>query len=1304
MMKVMRFLKNLFLLNSILISKEIKLIIPSPSPPWAKIEIQIKGEGSIFLKKNINKYFEVYVSRDDTFNFFNLNEKSFLIFNGRTENWEKIPLFIKINPLIIEKGEYDFNLTFIKIGKIEFRIEDEDVWIKEKDNDTFIIYGRIERNIINTGEKVKIEGGIENNYLIDSVKIEFNLPENLTLISPFVFDGKEFEILKDKKYFVNVDKILPGIHHFHFFVYAEPFKEPGVSYISLSIISKNKKISLWTGYLEVKSGYFEKYGIISGRVVDEKLKGIGGIKIVLDDGRITYTDKNGNFAFHFVKPGYHIVYINGVEKDMELPEGGIYNIELIMRKRKLYPKREIILIYIGDLNISFEQKKREKIFIEGIGNLYVEGEVKEDLFIKLLINSKGKKLDDIFYYIRPETRYKILRGNREEEYPGKFYLMIERKGDYLKAGVLPFHDYGRYILGFEGQGSLFPNFKTYSNFGFLENLYIKEEFEIKEEISSLKLKNFPIVFESERIFIETRNLRGELIEKGLLPRSAYNIDYQNGWIYFTRKISPSISPTFLVVYFYKIGNKDYDIRKSYGKIRQTLSYNNSEMGIFYEKEPTFPERFSSIGYEQKIKIGKIMIEGIYARRLENVGKGNRYNLAILSDYKFLKSNIIYEKYEKNSFLPVLGTENVDKEKIGGKLNILSNFLYLTPSFFYITEKNEIKRKGINFEIESGYGVEGKKIYGKYALTYGDYGNLNLYGLGFSLKNFNVFSFYAPEILKEGKKTYGMDFSYYKKIGFSTRNKIINYKGFYGFINESKINFSYKNINTLFNSIYQNWRNYPDILELSSCISFYFPFLKINTNYVFFYDFESKNISHYLFTQEILDITPSFSIFNETKFYKNLNSFENGLCFRPLFIRNFIILFSIKNEEYKNLKEKINSITSNFFFSPTTFLEIMNTNIFSFDNTYFHHLKFLIPFYKNVKIYVEEGYLKKPYSQDFGIGYGVLFDFKYFSLNFGMNRIGLSSIEKNKLRIDILPKGIKEFLYGLEENALDLLANVKIKTPYYVYLNTPFMVEIEVIDKDGEPFEEFCGDLFIFTKTFKGKIKFKGESKKKVKFKLTSEEELGINYILVRDKKGREWREFIRVLKEGEEIKFEEVKPYVEVAKPEEYLERFDVYVPKSAKPNEKFEVEIRAISNLGRIFTEYEGNVLIITSNKEKVIPDKVYFSKADKGVRRVELIYPSKEKIRIIVRDEKEKNKIGISETISFVEEIVVKPKEIKKPSPPLPPKEKIEELMKEGIELFSKGEYEKAKKVWLEILKYDPKNEKAKKYLEKTEKRIKK
>jgi hypothetical protein len=1133
------------------------------------------------------------------------------IINGE----KRFPLFLKFfAPFNLPPKEYMIKFSLWTKGNAEIEVENKRV--KNFSENSKIIFDYFLKERIKAGEKLKIKGKLEIFGELKRGIIKLRLPyEILYVENSFYFNGiKISPILKNDELLFEIKNIGAGSYDFEYIIFAREWIQPKIVFTQMGIDAwideeyiEYPKI---TKSLFVEADIFYEGGIILGRVYDKEKKGIEGIKIFLEDGSKVITDKDGKYSFRYVKPGTHVLCFKNYKKIIYLPPGGVYLLDFEIERKKIGPKREYVFITLGEIEMNniFKDFK-----IDGKLNLYFLGEIEGNVLIEALFNTLGKEPSEIGYLIRPDEKYKVFadRSYFDPSNPGKFYIMIKKEDEYLNAGFIDSEN----IFGIKIKKKFSP--LTFSTFtGFPNFLIYKEEFLISTK-GPYKLKRKMVIINSERVYLEIRdfaNPKNVLKREMLIRDRDYEFNYKDGEIWLKDHIieEGSINPRFIVVEYNSYPEKKEFKDLNFG-LRNEFNLSNLKICLNFDRAGSSTVPYHSISIDENINYKFLNLFSNYSYRIEKVENGYGYRAGF--NLKLYKSKIEFlrEYMGKGIVIPYPGYIPLNRESnsFKGDFDLHFKGLYLSPSITNFKEGNEKIHKGIAKEIEFGWrSFYNQRAFIKLKNARVDDEEYFYIGIGYSFKSLLFSPFYRWS--KEKKFIGGffeigepekIKFNLEEEYGFNLYHKnIIGFEKI-GFNNH----FSFKP-KIIYEKRMIDDRDY--ILTIFET-NLFLENILINTNFSYHRYFKIPEENKYFFYRLILWPLNDFSIFSEANFLnKKFKLIESGFAYRPLFKRSIALLGGIKYEDF--LKGEFD-----FLFSPLNQIKILIQNAFG-KNLKYNNLRFEIIPFLNIGVGI-----------DFGRKNGGKFIGGEIFYEFSGVRLGVGYKDGFNMKIGVAP--IKYFSFGIEENALEMLDKFLIEIPSIVTIDEEFEVKIIATDKKGEIFEDFIGEVEFLTKASKRRIRFKEEDKGKKIFKLvlSNKEELGANYIIIKDRKGRISKKFFYLKKKDEIISYEEVKPYL-FPEPE-YLSHFIINVPNYAKSNEPFIVEIIAMSNKNRVFEEFTNGIEILTSNKENVKPNKFYFTKEDKGRIKVTLIYPGKGKIRLLVRPIGEPLKVSISEPIVF-------------------------------------------------------------------------
>uniref|UniRef100_A0A7C4U8D2 Carboxypeptidase regulatory-like domain-containing protein n=1 Tax=candidate division WOR-3 bacterium TaxID=2052148 RepID=A0A7C4U8D2_UNCW3 len=1285
------------------------------------IRLTGKGRYELFCSP-INKPDIVikYSSEDVRFKPLDSNTR---IFEGSIPNTgeKEITLILSFfAPFTLSPKEYSFDILLWTKGDVKIeKICDIKNHLNGESNPKITLNYFI-KDRLKSGEKIKVKGTIsitEANLTKGTIKLllpkEISYQENSFCFNDITLQPTK---MKDNLLLFNIGDIQPGIYNFEYVILLKPWVESKIIFISMGMSGwigeeyvESPDIVRWI-YLE--SDIFYENGIVLGRVYDKNKKGIKGAILFLEDGTRSITDNDGRYSFQWVKPGRHIVSFKNYKRIIDLPPGGIYLLDFETEESRIGPKNEIVFLSLGEATVSGIKKSGtfEKLPIDGKLTMYFIGEIRGDILIEALVNTDGREISELPYLIRPEEKYKVFADYSHTFFgnEGKFYVMIKKNGDYLNAGFVSF---GEDILGFEKEmlGTTAKKDLGPINFiaqaGIPKYLYQQEEFLVSSN-NVFQLKEFPVIINSERVYLETRDildLKTVLSSKLLIRDKDYFFDYQTGRLFLAQYIFEEITmnPRFVVVKYQSIGNYK-NIKDINWRLQQSITLPNFFLGLGFNRFGSQSEPYHILEISENNIFKNIKFSFLYARRIENVENPDRYKIDFSLSVFGSQINATRSYIGKGLQMSYPDCVPVNSEENSVFSNIDLHFmnLYFAPGIkTFKEEKDGNIRNGISKEIEFGWRNIGynQKAFIKLANTRTDGNEYWHFQCGYTQPGFYFSPFFrfsntqkfAGGVLEFGnpkkikliaEEEYGIDL--YSRNSISVEKSALN--GRFTFI--PKITYEKRMIDE--NDYISSLLDLNLVLEPIS----------LNTNFDYRRYLKIKKDMYFASYRVILWPFNDISFFFQSNILnKELRLSEIGFAYRPLWFNSVALLGMCKYSE----NHFLGAIDLGII--PFKNLNITIGNGFSRDLRY-HQAKLDIKFIGGFGLGFDAGLMNKERL----IGGNIYYEFSPLRLTIGYNYINREEVTPG-FYFRIITNPMFHWSLGLEENALELLDKFIIEIPPVIPIGEKFKMKVTALDKEGKIFTDFIGTVEMRTKSSVFYLRFKPENKGEKTFQLLFSDttELGPNYVLIRDKKGRTFYAFFYLRRLNEIVTYPEPSTYLPTPISEVHFSHFKIDVPREAIAGEPFMIEIIAIDNRGEVFESFTNGIEILTSNHEKVSPDKLYFAPKDKGRLKASLIYPGVETIRLIIRPINEPLKVSISEPIVFTKKGAPPPKpkpeerktEVKKPSP-----EEIQNLFKEGLKYFAEGNYEAAEKIWKKILSVDPTNEKAKKYLKDTQLRLKK
>jgi len=219
----------------------------------------------------------------------------------------------------------------------------------------------------------------------------------------------------------------------------------------------------------------------------------------------------------------------------------------------------------GNMQSLDEADHEDELYSDGRIAFFAKGKVKGDWLITTSYDSeKGEYENDnrVHQLIDPDSYYTIYGDGTNQRYDAssseKLYLKVERQqfyalyGDYDSGlNVTELSSFSRRMTGIKSE--MDTGAFSYTAFAAEnKNNFVKDEIPGDGTSGLYRFSNQGLVINSERIVIETRDrFRSEVIidSKSLTRHIDYNIDYQEGTIYFRQPISSrdgNFNPIYIV--------------------------------------------------------------------------------------------------------------------------------------------------------------------------------------------------------------------------------------------------------------------------------------------------------------------------------------------------------------------------------------------------------------------------------------------------------------------------------------------------------------------------------------------------------------------------------------------------------------------------------------------------------------------------------------------------------------------------------------------------------------------------------------
>ena len=276
----------------------------------------------------------------------------------------------------------------------------------------------------------------------------------------------------------------------------------------------------------------------------------------------------------------------------------------------------------GNMQSLAEEDYDDQFYSDGRIAFFAKGKVKGSWLLTTAYDSdKGEYETDnrVNQLIDPDTYYTIYGDGTNQRYDAssseKLYLKVEREqfyalyGDYDSGlNVTELSNFSRRMTGFKSE--MTAGAFSYTAFAAEnKNNFIKDEIPGDGTSGLYRFSNQGLVINSEKIVIETRDrFRSEVIieSKTLVRHLDYNIDYQEGTVYFREPImsrDANFNPVYIVA--------DYEVEAPVkggvtagARAAVKLMDDALEVGASVVHDATFAAESDLVGVDAKLEISE----------------------------------------------------------------------------------------------------------------------------------------------------------------------------------------------------------------------------------------------------------------------------------------------------------------------------------------------------------------------------------------------------------------------------------------------------------------------------------------------------------------------------------------------------------------------------------------------------------------------------------------------------------------------------------------------------------------------------
>ena len=343
----------------------------------------------------------------------------------------------------------------------------------------------------------------------------------------------------------------------------------------------------------------------------------------------------------------------------------------------------------GNMENAKDADVDNDIYEDGRIAFFAKGMIRGEWLLTMAYDSEKKALDEsgLFKTIDPDSYYTLYGDATQQRYDAasarKLYLRIERSQFFALFGDfetgLTITELSRYNRSLNGLKSEFKNEKYSLNLFATETkqAFVKDELRGDGTSGLYRLSRENIVINSEKVVIQTRDrFKSEVIlsSKGMSRHTDYNIDYNDGTIFFKEPVyskDENLNPVFIVIDYESEDSTD----KSYvfgGRGAIKLIEDKLEVGATYIHEGEVGGKGSLGGLDAKFKLGKnteVKAEFASTRRdiLDENLTGNACLAEITHRSKVFDGKIYIREQDEDFGLGQQSISEKGMRKIGGEV-------------------------------------------------------------------------------------------------------------------------------------------------------------------------------------------------------------------------------------------------------------------------------------------------------------------------------------------------------------------------------------------------------------------------------------------------------------------------------------------------------------------------------------------------------------------------------------------------------------------------------------------------------------
>jgi flagellar motor protein MotB len=315
--------------------------------------------------------------------------------------------------------------------------------------------------------------------------------------------------------------------------------------------------------------------------------------------------------------------------------------------------------------------------------LFLQSELPRGVGLTARLDTEERDEEPHLKQINPNVQYPIYGDESELQFAAPSrngnYVSVDKDESWLRYGdfrtpfttgeYLYYHQVATGLTGaLVGGDGMLRGFVTDTDYA-----TFRDELKADGTSGFYYLSRTPIVFNSERLFIETRDrFQSEIVVdlRPLVRNRDYTINPFDGSILFKEPVAvtdPNLNPVYIVV-VYEVETRDeslylFGLRGDFAKHRQ---YNLGATAVANSGDA---ERYALYGMDGGVNIKGVNVIGEFARSEDDViGNGNAFRIQADVNNRLTNTNIYYRRVEEDYNNPsyIRGAQEIGTRKTGFK--------------------------------------------------------------------------------------------------------------------------------------------------------------------------------------------------------------------------------------------------------------------------------------------------------------------------------------------------------------------------------------------------------------------------------------------------------------------------------------------------------------------------------------------------------------------------------------------------------------------------------------------------------------